>query len=59
MEKKSTICVKLNADDKAKADAILKQLGVTHTMLIRMFYKQIILTHSIPLRSNLSSKPAL
>jgi len=59
MEKKSTICVKLNAEDKAKADAILKQLGVTHTTLIRMFYKQIILTHSIPLRDNLSSKPAL
>ena len=57
MEKTAAIYVKIDNEDKIKAEAILKQLGVTPSSLIQMLYKQIILTHGIPFKVSLVAKP--
>lgn len=48
MNETAAVYVKVNAEDKRKAEAILRSLGVTPSKLIRMLYKQVILRNGIP-----------
>lgn len=57
MEKTAAVYVKINAHDKVMAEGILKQLGVTPSVLIQMLYKQVIDTRSIPFDVCLHPKP--
>ena len=44
----STVYVRVNAEDKKKAEQIIYSLGITPSAAIQMFYKQIILHRGLP-----------
>jgi len=46
--KTSVIHARINPDIKTKAETILRQLGLTPTEAIRMFYSQIVLQNGLP-----------
>ena len=48
MGETAAVYVKVNADDKRRAEAILRSLGVTPSSIIQMLYKQVILKRAIP-----------
>ena len=48
MSKTSTIRARIEPDLKGKAEHIFKQLGLTTTQAITLFYKQVELTNGLP-----------
>lgn len=48
MGETAAVYVKVNAEDKRKAEAILHSLGVTPSIMIQMLYKQVIFRRAIP-----------
>lgn len=40
--------IRLDAHEKKQAFAVFKQLGVTPAQAVRMFFRQVVLTQSIP-----------
>lgn len=46
--KAEKICVKMELETKKEAEKILKSLGLSPSVAINMFYKQIILNQGIP-----------
>lgn len=48
MSKTSSISVRINEKDKRKAEAVFKELGITASQAIAMFYKQVELRRGIP-----------
>jgi len=57
MSETAAVYVKVDANDKKLAEAILHSLGVTPSSLIQMLYKQVIWKHAIPFDVSLPSKP--
>ena len=57
MSETAAIYVKVNAEDKRQAEAILHSLGVTPSSLIQMLYRQVILQRGIPFNVSLPIKP--
>ena len=57
MNETAAVYVKVDAEDKKMAEAILRSLGVTPSSLIQMLYKQVILKRSIPFDVSLPDKP--
>ena len=49
MSKKSVVYVRLDSDLKEKAEEILKQLGISPSSAITMFYSQIARSNGLPL----------
>ncbi len=45
---KSSVQVRLDTDLKKQAEAIFENLGVDSPTAIRMFFKKVVATHSIP-----------
>lgn len=48
MGKTSTVRARIESDLKSKAEDIFKQLGLTTTQAITLFYKQVELTKGLP-----------
>ncbi len=48
MSKTSNICVKVNNDVKAQADAVLERLGISMSAAIFVFLKQVIEQNGLP-----------
>ena len=48
MNKTSSISARINENDKKKAEAVFKELGITASQAISMFYKQVQLRRGIP-----------
>lgn len=48
MAKTSSISARIDAADKARAEAVFKQLGISASQAISMFYKQVHLRRGIP-----------
>lgn len=48
MSKTSSISVRINEKDKRKAEAVFKELGITASQAIALFYKQVQLRRGIP-----------
>ncbi len=48
MGKTSSISARINESDKKRAEAVFKQLGITASQAIAMFYKQVQLRQGIP-----------
>ena len=48
MSKSSSISARINASDKKKAEAVFRELGITASQAIAMFYKQVHLRKGIP-----------
>lgn len=47
--------VTLSGDDRARADAILGELGLDTPTAVRLFLKQVILTRSIPFKIGMTA----
>ena len=48
MRKTEVYQIRLDAQEKQQAFEVFKQLGLTPAQAIRMFFKQVVLTQSIP-----------
>jgi len=48
MSKSANISTRINASDKKRAEAVFKELGITASQAISMFYKQVYLRKGIP-----------
>ena len=48
MRKTEVYQVRLDSQEKKQAFAVFKQLGVTPAQAVRLFFKQVVLTKSIP-----------
>lgn len=48
MRKTEVYQVRLDAQEKQQAFEVFKQLGLTPAQAVRMFFKQVVLTQSIP-----------
>ena len=48
MNKSGSISARINASDKARAEAIFTKLGISASQAIAMFYKQVYLRRGIP-----------
>ena len=46
--KTASVHVRIKEDTKKQAEAILEELGISRTVAIEMFYRQIILNNGIP-----------
>ena len=46
--KTTSVHVRIKEDTKKQAEAILEELGISRTVAIEMFYRQIILNNGIP-----------
>ncbi len=53
MRKTEVYQVRLDSQEKKQAFAVFKQLGITPAQAVRLFFKQVVLTKSIPLRSKI------
>ena len=53
----STVYVRVNAEDKKKAEQIIYSLGITPSAAIQMFYKQIIANNGLPFEVRLPTHP--
>lgn len=53
----ANVLARIEPETKAKAEAILTDLGVSASVVINMLYKQIILTNSIPFSISIPSAP--
>lgn len=53
MSKKSVVYVRIDSDLKEKAEEILKQLGISPSSAITMFYSQIVRFKGLPLNLQL------
>lgn len=49
MSKKSVVYVRVDSDLKEKAEEVLRQLGISPSSAITMFYSQIIRSNGLPL----------
>lgn len=56
--KGATVSAHVDPEDKRQAEEILDQLGVPVSILIKVLYRQIILTHGIPFSLSLPKVPA-
>ncbi|MDI6792543.1 MAG: type II toxin-antitoxin system RelB/DinJ family antitoxin [bacterium] len=59
MDKTTLISAKIDADFKHKAEQIFRELGLTPTQAITLFYKQVDLQHSLPFVPNEVTRKAL
>ena len=57
MSETAAVYVKVDANDKLKAEKVMHELGVTPSAVIQMLYKQIILRQAIPFNVSLPHKP--
>ncbi|ENU80046.1 hypothetical protein F975_01798 [Acinetobacter sp. ANC 3789] len=48
MRKTEVYQVRLDSQEKKQAFAVFKQLGITPAQAVRLFFKQVVLTRSIP-----------
>ncbi|MBU3084338.1 XRE family transcriptional regulator [Acinetobacter genomosp. 33YU] len=48
MRKTEVYQVRLDSQEKKQAFAVFKQLGITPAQAVRLFFKQVVLTKSIP-----------
>lgn len=48
MAKTEVYQIRLDSEEKKQAFAVFKQLGLTPAQAIRMFFRQVVLTQSIP-----------
>ena len=48
MRKTEVYQVRLDSQEKKQACAVFKQLGITPAQAVRLFFKQVVLTKSIP-----------
>lgn len=48
--------VSISGEDRARADAILSELGLDTPTAVRLFLKQVILTQSIPFNIGMSAR---
>lgn len=55
--KTATVSIRVEADIKMEAEAILQQLGIPVSVVINSLYRQIILTRSIPFDLQLPKEP--
>lgn len=46
--KDATVTAHVEPEDKRQAEAILDELGVSVSLLVKTLYRQIILTHRVP-----------
>ena len=46
--KTASVHIRIKEDTKKQAEAILEELGISRTVAIEMFYRQIILNNGIP-----------
>ncbi len=53
MSKKSVVYVRVDSDLKEKAEEILKQLGISPSSAITMFYSQVVRSNGLPLNLQL------
>ncbi len=53
MRKTEVYQVRLDSQEKKQAFAVFKQLGITPAQAVRLFFKQVVLTKSILLRSKI------
>jgi len=56
MTKSAVIHARIDADLKAGAESILKQIGVSSAEAIRMFYRQIEMNNGIPFEVKIPNK---
>ena len=56
MSKTATISTRINASDKKKAEAVFKELGISASQAIALFYKQVSLRRGIPFPVELPNK---
>ncbi len=56
MTKSAVVHARIDADLKAGAESILKQIGVSSAEAIRMFYRQIEMKHGIPFDVKIPNK---
>lgn len=56
-EKSASLYVRMNPQTKAKAEKILKQLGVSPSAAVNMLYRQIILQNGIPFAIKMPQNP--
>ena len=59
MGKSSTIRARIEPDLKVKAEHIFKELGLTTTQAITLFYKQVALKNGLPFDVVISSQDTL
>ena len=57
--KTANLSVRIEPDIKEEAEKILSELGISASMAINMFYKQIILQHGLPFDLELLIEPPL
>lgn len=57
MPKTEVYQIRLDAKEKQQAFEVFKQLGLTPAQAVRLFFKQVVLTQSIPF--NIEHKPVL
>lgn len=50
MRKTEVYQVRLDSQEKKQAFAVFKQLGITPAQAVRLFFKQVVLTKSIPIK---------
>lgn len=48
MAKTEVYQIRLDSEEKKQAFAVFKQLGLTPAQAVRMFFRQVVLTQSIP-----------
>jgi addiction module RelB/DinJ family antitoxin len=48
MRKSEVYQIRLDSQEKKQAFAVFKQLGITPAQAVRLFFKQVVLTKSIP-----------
>lgn len=56
MANTSAVYARIDTELKENAEAILQQLGISPSSAIQMFYSQIVLTQSMPLKLQLPAK---
>ena len=58
MDKSATLNLRINPEDKLRAEAVLKNLGIPMSVAVSAYLKQIALTGSIPFKIALPEAPA-
>lgn len=46
--KRCTLNIRMDSDEKYKAESVFKELGITPSTAVRLFYQQVILHRGIP-----------
>ncbi len=59
MSNEALIHVRIDQKTKAKAEKIIRRLGMTHSDAVRMYYSQIIEEKGIPFRSHIPNDESL